>query len=85
MLQIKNKSNSENSSSSNIRSGTNIEKWYRLGTKNVAGEKVPVYKWDDLNNLIESASGFPCNLSEEDYVKYVEEVATNNPDLITDQ
>jgi LL-H family phage holin len=32
-LQIKNKLNTENSSSSNIREGTNIKKWYRLNTK----------------------------------------------------
>jgi hypothetical protein len=30
MLQIKNRSNSENSSSSKIRKGTSIEKWYRV-------------------------------------------------------
>jgi len=30
LLQIKNRSNSENSSSSSIRVGTTIEKWYRL-------------------------------------------------------
>ena len=84
LLQIKNKSNSENSSSSSIRSGTTIEKWYRLGTGTETGKKIPVYKWDDLNEIIESASRHPCNLSEEAYVKYVEEVAINNPWLITD-
>ena len=30
LLQVKNRSNSENSSSSNIRKGTTIDKWYRL-------------------------------------------------------
>ena len=85
LLQIKNKFNSENSSSSRVRLGTKIEKWYRLGTRTVAGRRVPDYKWDDLNNIIESASGMPCYLCEEDYVAYVEEVAINNPELITDQ
>ena len=85
LLQIKNKSNSENSSSSNIRSGTNIKKWFRLGTRTRAGKKYPDYKWETLNKIIESTSGKPCNLSEDDYIKYVEEVATNNPSLITDQ
>ena len=85
LLQIKNKSNSENSSSSNIRSGTRIEKWYRLGTKTVAGKKIPDYKWDCLNDIIDSASWKPCNLCEEGYVEYIERVAVNNPSLITDK
>jgi len=85
LLQIKNKSNSENSSSSNIRSGTTIEKWFRLGTRKKAGKKNPDFKWEGLNRIIESASEMPCNLCEEDYVRYVEDVATNNPHLITDQ
>lgn len=34
LLQIKNRSNSENSSSSSIRNGTNIEHWYRLEASN---------------------------------------------------
>ena len=51
-LQIKNKSNTENSSSSNIREGTSIEKWYRLGTRTQAGKRLPDYKWHILNNFI---------------------------------
>ena len=85
LLQIKNKSNSENSSSSSVRDGTKIEKWYRLATKVEQGEKIPSYKWDNLNQIIESVSGKKCLLNETDYVKYVEEVAIANPYLITDQ
>lgn len=33
LLQVKNKNNTENSSSSAIRNGTKIEKWHRLKTK----------------------------------------------------
>jgi hypothetical protein len=33
MLQVKNRDNSENSSSSAIRAGTNIEKWFRTFSK----------------------------------------------------
>jgi len=84
LLQIKNKSNSENSSSSSIREGTNIEKWYRLGTRTLAGKKIPDYKWDILNEIVESASGMPCNLCEDDYIRYVEEIAIQNPELITE-
>lgn len=83
LLQVKNKSNSENSASSAIRSGTSIEKWHRLGTKTEGGRKVPVYRWDDLNKIIESTSGQPCRLSEQKYVQYIEEVAEQNPKLIT--
>ncbi len=90
LLQIKNKSNTENSSSSNIREGTNIEKWYRLGTKTKAGVKYPDFKWDDLNELISNnrTEGFdlpPCNMSEEEYESFLSQVAANNPGIITDQ
>jgi hypothetical protein len=85
LLQVKNKSNTENSSSSNIRKGTNIMKWYRLGTKTSAEEKLPDYKWDILNKIITKISGKPCNLCEGDYVKYIEDVAMSNPKIITDK
>jgi len=84
LLQIKNKSNSENSSSSRVRIGTNIEKWHRLGTRIRAGERTPVYYWEELNRIIEKTSGQPCNMSEYDYINYVEKIARNNPQLITD-
>lgn len=48
LLQIKNKSNTENSSSSAIRSGTSIKKWYRLGTRKVNGNPEPRFMWDEL-------------------------------------
>jgi hypothetical protein len=35
LLQVKNRDNSENSSSSAIRNGTNIEKWHRTFSKRV--------------------------------------------------
>lgn len=85
LLQVKNKSNSENSSSSSVRSGTIIEKWHRLGTKTEGKRKLPVYRWDVLNGIIASTSKMSCNLNESDYVKYVEDVARNNRGLITDQ
>ena len=65
---IKNKSNTENSSSSNIRQGTTILKWYRLGTRTVRGQKVPTYKWDALNTIINNHRTLfhlpPCNMTE---------------------
>lgn len=43
LLQIKNRSNSENSSSSAVREGTTIKKWFRVNA--VTGK----YCWDELN------------------------------------
>ena len=87
LLQIKNKNNTENSSSSNIRVGTSIKKWYRLGSRTVNGAKIPSYKWSELNDLI---NGFKtqntnktCNISEEDYIGFLIKVANNNHSLIT--
>ena len=74
-LQVKNKSNTENSSSSNIREGTTIKKWFRLGTRTRGGEKYPSYKWDILNHIIndyktEGKNLPPVHTSEEDYQKF---------------
>lgn len=46
MLQIKNRSNSENSSSSKIRKGTAIEKWYRVHATN------GLTKWDAFPDMV---------------------------------
>lgn len=89
-LQTKNKSNTENSSSSNIREGTNIKKWFRLGTRTQNGQKYPDYKWADLNAIINSNRTDnhelnPCQLSEEEYISFLDNVATRNTELITDK
>ncbi len=89
-LQVKNKSNTENSSSSNIREGTNIKKWYRLGTRSRQGVKYPDYKWTILNKLIDDykTEGFhlpKCNTSEEDYQSFLMEKASTNQGLITNE
>ncbi len=86
-LQIKNKSNSENSSSSNIREKTNIKKWYRLGTKKSNGQQIPVFKWEDLNKIINSDIPNylePCNMNEDDYRSFLINVAKQNPKIISD-
>lgn len=87
-LQVKNKSNTENSSSSNIRAGTTIEKWYRLGTRTCGGVKVPDYKWSALNALINAykTQGHtlpPCSMSEDDYQQFLTQKAQANHSLIT--
>lgn len=68
LLQIKNRSNSENSSSSTVRSGTDIQKWYRIKADKVE------YMWDDLNKICGTE-----NLSEETFVKFVKETILKNP------
>lgn len=90
LLQIKNKSNTENSSSSSIREGTTIQKWYRLGTRTKHKVKFPDYKWTELNDLINRyrTQGHeldPCCMSEEDYQSFLSEKASANQNLITSQ
>lgn len=90
LLQIKNKSNTENSSSSNIREGTTIEKWYRLGTKTRNGIRYPDYKWSLLNDLInkyrsEGEELPPCNMNEDDYEQFLSNISSLNHGLITNR
>lgn len=90
LLQIKNKSNTENSSSSTVREGTTIKKWFRVGTKTQRGVKIPDYKWEELNKIINShrTQGYDlsdCNMSEKDYQAFLVKIATKNHDLITNQ
>lgn len=89
LLQIKNKSNTENSSSSAIRTGTTIEKWYRLGTITVAGKKLPAYKWDSLNDIINAhvTTGIAadCNMNEESYQSFLSNITSQNTDIISDK
>lgn len=86
-LQIKNKNNTENSSSSAIRNGTNIEKWYRLATSKQNGACIPTYKWEKLNEIINShnTTQDKCTLSEEGYIKFVSKVVDENNHIVTDR
>ena len=90
LLQVKNKSNTENSSSSAIREGTTIEKWYRLGTRRVNGRPEPSYKWDKLNDIInryreEDADIPACNITEQGYQQFLEDITNQNNSIITDR
>lgn len=85
LLQVKNKSNTENSSSSAIRAGTDIKKWYRLGTRARNGTKVPAYHWDELNALILAQSGQHANLSEEGYLDFIRRIVSKNRNIISDR
>tara|TARA_B100000408_G_scaffold133108_1_gene119935 strand:- start:5279 stop:6172 length:894 start_codon:yes stop_codon:yes gene_type:complete len=68
LLQIKNRSNSENSSSSAVRNGTQIEKWFRIKARRVE------YMWGALNDICGTSS-----LSEESFVSFVQTTLENNP------
>jgi len=68
LLQIKNRSNSENSSSARVREGIEIKKWYRIEASRVE------YKWDLLNDMCGIGT-----LSEENFVAFVHTILKNNP------
>lgn len=60
-LQIKNRDNSENSSSSAIREGTNIQKWFRIYSR--TGRT----NWENFP--------FGSGLSEDDFHRYIKDYA----------
>ena len=90
LLQIKNKSNTENSSSNKVRNGTEIQKWYRLRTSTKEGKKTAAFRWNVLNDLIYEAysqkggSLSKCAMSEDAYRNFLKAVASKNRKLITD-
>ena len=71
LLQIKNRSNSENSSSSSVRKGTTIEKWYRVNA--TTGET----NWQKLNEIVAG-----MNASEAAFVTFVKQTLTDNPECM---
>jgi hypothetical protein len=71
LLQIKNRSNSENSSSSRVRIGTDIEKWYRVDAR--TGN----YCWEELNRKYNTD-----RFSEESFRRFVVEAISNNPNAL---
>jgi hypothetical protein len=89
LLQVKNKSNTENSSSSAIRTGTTIKKWYRLGTQTKNGQKLPSYKWGLLNDIINShvvtEIAPDCNMTEESYQEFLRLITSKNTQIISDK
>lgn len=67
VLQIKNRDNSENSSSSAIRKGTTIEKWFRTFSK--SGKT----NWENLPPLMQG-----YGLSEEGFIEFVGKYLRDN-------
>lgn len=89
LLQVKNKSNSENSSSKNIRKGTTIKYWYRLGTSRKGGKIQPLYKWPKLNDIVNTygTKSLPekCNMDEEKFKEFIQKVIEKNPEIIIEK
>ncbi len=71
LLQIKNRRNSENSSSSRVRDGTDIQKWYRIESTRIE------YKWNLLNRMCEIDT-----LSEDSFVAFVHTLLDANPNAL---
>ena len=71
-LQIKNKTNTENSSSRQVRKGTNIVVWHRLDAKDGR------YYWEELNNII----GHGSCMSEKGFRKFALKALKNNPKML---
>ncbi len=65
-LQIKNRDNSENSSSSAIRDGTRIQKWFRSFSKDTKKGRNCFTNWSNLPPLMQG-----YNLNENDFKTFV--------------
>jgi SinI restriction endonuclease len=68
LLQIKNRSNSENSSSSRVRLNQPIEKWYRVDAKTGADQ------WSYFNQAYKTD-----RFSEAGFIDFVQQVLSQNP------
>ena len=71
LLQVKNRSNSENSSSSRVRINQPIEKWYRVDAR------TGLYRWSYFNEKYDTD-----HFSEENFVVFVQQVLTRNPEAL---
>jgi SinI restriction endonuclease len=71
LLQIKNRSNSENSSSSRVRINQPIEKWYRVDAR------TGLYRWSYFNEKYSTD-----RFSENSFVMFVQQVLTENPEAL---
>jgi hypothetical protein len=71
LLQVKNRSNSENSSSSRVRINQPIEKWYRVDAGTGS------YRWSYFNEKYDTD-----RFSEENFVVFVQQVLSSNPEAL---
>lgn len=80
LLQVKNKYNTENSSSSAIRTGTSIIKWNRLN-KARRGLDRPLPNWEALQEIV-NIPHINNLLTEESYLDYIEQNSTHQLDTL---
>ncbi len=82
LLQVKNKYNTENSSSSAIRIGTKIIKWNRLNRpRQETGLDRPLPNWESLQQIV-NIPHINHLLTEESYLEYIERYSTNELDTL---
>jgi hypothetical protein len=72
MLQVKNRSNDENSSSSKIRAGTRILKWHRINANDGSTN------WQELDSII----GVSQLFSEGEYIDFATALIKGNPSAL---
>ncbi|MCI2255776.1 SinI family restriction endonuclease [Domibacillus sp. PGB-M46] len=86
LIQVKNKHNTENSSSKTVRNNTTIEYWFRLGKRTGKNKNnIPVYKWDKLSKMVEDITGHNPKLNEEDYIGFLKDIISKNPYVLYNQ
>lgn len=82
LLQVKNKYNTENSSSSAIRIGTDIIKWNRLNRpRRESGLDRPLPNWQALQEIV-NMPHLDNLLTEESYLEYIEQYSTRQLDTL---
>ncbi|NMM94146.1 SinI family restriction endonuclease [Bifidobacterium oedipodis] len=84
-IQIKNKSNTENSSGKGYRQDHDARVWYRMNAKRIKGEIVTY--WPELIDVIREGTkqDVPDDLlNESDYLSFVSNASQSNEKLITD-
>ena len=86
LLQVKNKDNTENSSSNKIRTGTEIKKTNRLRTRYKDRKPYADYEWNKMNDIINEnleEGCVPCTMSEQAYQEFLDDVVKKNPKIIS--
>jgi len=73
LLQVKNRSNSENSSSSRVRLGTEIDKWHRIDARTGS------YKWIKLSQTLDVPNGI---LNEDGFINFIKNILDKNPQAL---
>lgn len=88
MFQVKNKTNTENSSGKGFRESCGAVAWCRMRAE-LRNGSIETY-WPDLVEIVKAGSTDPDKitvelLNENDYLQFVADVAEKNPGLITDR